>query len=197
MLVESRWALQRGTDGEPLGFLEINRDVTPGKLAEEALRSNMARLELVNAELQEFAFVASHDLQEPLRKIQTFCDMAKKRCAPVLDSTGQDYLDRVLNSASRMRRLLSDLLQFSRVAAKPEPFEKIELAKIVREAADVFEKTVKNTGALVDIENMPAIEADESQMLRLFQNLIGNALKFRRRDSSYQSLWQVKRAGDM
>src|SRR5208337_152491 len=96
IFVESRWALQRGTDGGPLGFLEINRDVTHGKLAEEALRANMARLELVNAELQEFAFAASHDLQEPLRKIQTFCDLAKKRCAPVLDSAGNEYLDKVL-----------------------------------------------------------------------------------------------------
>ena len=179
ILVESRWALQRGTDGEPLGFLEINRDVTARKLAEEALRSNMARLELVNAELQEFAHVASHDLQEPLRKIQTFCDMARKRCAPVLDSTGMEYLDRVLNSAGRMRQLLSDLLDFSRVAARPEPFKKIDLAKIVREAADVFEASVQETGCRIEVENMPAIEADESQMLRLFQNLIGNALKFR------------------
>jgi light-regulated signal transduction histidine kinase (bacteriophytochrome) len=78
-----------------------------------------------------------------------------------------------------MRQLLSDLLQFSRVATKLEPFEKIDLVKIVQEAVDVFEKTVKNTGALVHIESMPTIEADESQMLRLFQNLIGNALKFR------------------
>jgi light-regulated signal transduction histidine kinase (bacteriophytochrome) len=178
IFVESRWALQRGTDGEPLGFLEVNRDITRRKRGEEALRSNMARLELVNAELQEFAFVASHDLQEPLRKIHTFCDMAKKRCAPVLDSTSQEYLDRVLDSASRMRRLLSDLLQFSQVATRHEPFKRIDLAKIVQEASDVFEASIKNTGALVDIENMPAIEADESQMLRLFQNLIGNALKF-------------------
>jgi PAS domain S-box-containing protein len=177
--VESRWALQRGTDGEPLGFLEINRDVTPRKRGEEALRSNMARLELVNAELQEFAYVASHDLQEPLRKIQTFCDMAKKRCAPVQDSTSQEYLDRVLDSASRMRQLLHDLLEFSRAATKPEPFKKIDLVKIVREAADIFEASVKETGCQIEIENIPAIEADETQMLRLFQNLFGNALKFR------------------
>ena len=99
--------------------------------------------------------------------------------APVLDSTSQDYLDRVINSASRMRQLLRDLLEFSRVAARPEPFKKIDLVKIVREAADVFEASVKETGCQIEIENMPAIEADESQMLRLFQNLIGNALKFR------------------
>ena len=158
----------------------------------------MARLELVNAELQEFAFVASHDLQEPLRKIQTFCDMAMKRCAPVLDSTSQEYLDRVVNSASRMRQLLRDLLEFSRVATRPEPFKKIDLVKIVREAADVFEASVKETGCQIEIENMPAIEADESQMLRLFQNLIGNALKFRGDETPHIKVYgKLDRQGDM
>jgi PAS domain S-box-containing protein len=164
-------------------------DISAKKLAEEALRSNMARLELVNAELQEFAFVASHDLQEPLRKIQTFCDMAQKRCAPVLDATSKDYLDRIVNSASRMRQLLTDLLQFSRVATRPEPFKKLDLVKIVREAADVFEASVKETGCRIEIENIPAIEADESQMSRLFQNLIGNALKFRGGDTPHITVY--------
>jgi signal transduction histidine kinase len=153
--------------------------------SEEALKVYTERLELVNAELQEFAFVAAHDLQEPLRKIQTFCDITVKRSAPVLDTASQDYLNRVVSSASRMRELLRDLLEFSRVAVNPEPLKKIDLVKVVREAADVFEETVKNTGALVEIENMPAIEADESQMLRLFQNLIGNALKFHGNDSPH------------
>ena len=105
------------------------RSAIQRRRSEEALKVYTARLELMNQELQEFAFVASHDLQEPLRKIQTFCDMAMKRCAPVLDSTSQDYLDRVINSASRMRQLLSDLLQFSRVASRPEPFKEIDLVK--------------------------------------------------------------------
>jgi len=105
--------------------------------------------------------------------------MAQKRCAPVLDSTSKDYLDRVVNSASRMRQLLRDLLEFSRVATRPEPFKKIDLVTIVREAANVFEASVKETGCQIEIENIPAIEADETQMLGLFQNLIGNALKFR------------------
>jgi light-regulated signal transduction histidine kinase (bacteriophytochrome) len=139
----------------------------------------MARLELINSELQEFAFVASHDLQEPLRKIQTFSDMARKRCASVLDDTAQQYLDRVSNSAERMRQLLNDLLQFSRVATRLEPFKKTNLEKLVREAAEVFEQQIKQTAAKIEIHDLPSIEVDPSQLLRLFQNLIGNALKFR------------------
>ncbi|HYA41450.1 MAG TPA: PAS domain S-box protein, partial [Syntrophobacteraceae bacterium] len=147
--------------------------------SEEELRVYASRLEVINEELQDFAFVAAHDLQEPLRKIQTFCGMAIKRCAPALDTAGKEYLHRVINSAERMRQLLRDLLEFSRVAGRPEPFEKIDLVKIVREAADVFETLVKETGSRIEIENIPAVEADESQMLRLFENLIDNALKYR------------------
>jgi signal transduction histidine kinase len=148
--------------------------------ANQELKAYSEKLERINEELKEFAFVASHDLQEPLRKIQTFCDMARTRCASSLDGAAQQYLDRILSSASRMRQLLRDLLQFSRVARKPEPFKETDLYKIVREAADVFEKDILETGCSVRIENMPRIEADETQMLQLFQNLIGNALKYRR-----------------
>ncbi len=147
--------------------------------ANRELKAYSSKLERINEELSEFAFVASHDLQEPLRKIQTFCDLAKNRCAPALDDAGQQYLDRILSSASRMRQLLRDLLRFSRVATMLERFKQIDLYKIVREAADIFEKDILESGCLVGIENMPVIEADETQMLQLFQNLIGNALKYR------------------
>jgi PAS domain S-box-containing protein len=159
--------------------LRVRERTSQLEVSNKALMEYAAKLERLNEELQEFAYVASHDLQEPLRKIQTFCDMAKQRCAPVLDHTSQDYLDRVLNSASRMRQLLRDLLLFSRVATKPEPFHKLDLAKLVQEASDIFEVSIKETGCQIEIEDMPAIEADESQLLRLFQNLIANALKFR------------------
>ncbi|MGO9311289.1 MAG: sensor histidine kinase [Syntrophobacteraceae bacterium] len=147
------------------------------------LKAYSAKLERINEELKEFAFVAAHDLQEPLRKIQTFCDMAKHRCSLAPGDPGQEYLDRILNSASRMRHLLRDLLQFSRVATRLEPFKQIDLHKIAREAADVFEKDILETGCSVEIENMPVIEAVETQMLQLFQNLIGNALKYRSKES--------------
>jgi PAS domain S-box-containing protein len=147
--------------------------------SEEDLRRYAARLEIINKELQDFAFVASHDLQEPLRKIQTFCDLAMRRCAPALDDTGRNYLDRVISAAERMRKLLYGLLEFSMVATNAKPFKEIDLGKIIREAADIFELSVKETGFRLEVENLPSIEADESQVLRLFQNLIGNALKFR------------------
>ncbi len=186
--------------GQIIGSVHVARDITERKQMEEELRkshallelrvsertaelsSTVARLELLNQELQEFAFVASHDLQEPLRKIQTFCDMAQNRCGPALDSARKGYLERVTSSASRMRQLLDNLLEFSRAATRTEPFKRIDLAKIVREAADVFEAPLGEAGGLVEIENMPATEADETQLFLLFQNLIGNALKFRREE---------------
>jgi PAS domain S-box-containing protein len=143
------------------------------------LNETVNRLEKANQELEEFAYIASHDLQEPLRKIQTFGDMARKRCVPLADQTGRDYLDRVLQSAGRMRQLLQELLTLSRVTSQKQPFKKINLTKIAQEAADVFEAVLKETGGQITIDNLPMIEADEGQIRQLFQNLIGNALKFR------------------
>ncbi len=143
------------------------------------LTAYSSKLERINEELSEFVFVASHDLQEPLRKIQTFCDMARNRCEPPIDGAGREYLDRILNSASRMRHLLRDLLWFSRVATILEPFKQIDLHKVVMETARIFEKDLLETGCSVGVDNMPIIEADQAQMIELFRNLIGNALKYR------------------
>lgn len=146
------------------------------------LSTAVARLELMNQELQEFAFVAAHDLQEPLRKIQTYCDLAQKRCSPALDLAGQDYLDKVVSSAARMRQLLDELLQYSRVAARLAPFKEVDLGQTLREAACLFEERIKACRGSIEIGNMPSIQAEETQMLLLFENLIGNALKFRGAD---------------
>ncbi len=193
-LIESIYT--EGKDGAGLCRTNMS-DVTLRKRAEQVLQNAhgelerrvdertaelgtaIARLEQVNQQLQEFVYVASHDLQEPLRKIQTFCDMAMRRCASVLDSTSQEYLDRVLNSAAWMRQLLRDLLLYSRLDDQPESFKRVDLGEIVRAAADAHGATVKDTGCQIEIKEMPSIEVDEGQMLRLFRNLIGNSLKFR------------------
>lgn len=153
------------------------------QVSNKALMDYAAKLERLNEELQDFAFVAAHDLQEPLRKIQTFCDLIEKRSLSSLDASGREYLDRVTSSASRMRNLLHDLLQFSRVACRPEEFKEIDLGKTALEAADIFEEDLRRSEGIVEIENLPHIEADRDQMFRLFQNLIGNALKYRSGES--------------
>lgn len=139
-------------------------------------------LERSNRELQDFAFVASHDLQEPLRKIQAFGDRLRTVQAAKLDGQGRDYLDRMYNAASRMHTLINDLLTFSRVTTKAQPFGRTDLNKITAEVVSDLETRIEETGGSVDIGQLPVIEADELQMRQLFQNLIANALKFRKKD---------------
>ncbi len=145
----------------------------------EELREYASRLEVINGELQDFAFAASHDLQEPLRKIQTFCDLAIKRCAHTLDTASQEYLTRAVNSASRMRDLLHGLLQFSMVAAPPGPVRKIGLNSLMRGVVNALEPLIVESGCRVEVEDLPDIEGDENQMLQLLVHLVGNAIKFR------------------
>ncbi|MDR3557002.1 MAG: PocR ligand-binding domain-containing protein [Syntrophobacteraceae bacterium] len=161
-------------------------DVTEQKKAEMAiqerekeLRAYAERLELVNQELQEFAFIASHDLQEPLRKIQTFGNMLRTRCATALDERGMDYLARMENAATRMRGLIHDLLEFSRVTTRPEAYTPVDLRETLNDIIELFEHRLPKEGANIEISDLPVIDADESQMKQLFQNLIGNALKYR------------------
>ncbi len=163
--------------------LRVQERTAELRLSNKALMEYAAKLERLNKELQDFAFVAAHDLQEPLRKIQTFCDMAISRCSPALDSAGKAYLDKVLDLAGRMRDLLHNLLLYSGVAERPESFKQIDLGGIAREAADLFEEDFEKTGGRIEIGDLPSISADETQMLRLFENLIGNALKYRGAES--------------
>ncbi len=160
-------------------------DITERKRAEEEqkqARAVLARtaqsLALSNRELEEFTSIASHDLQEPLRKIVAFGDRLETRCREALSEEGHDYLDRMRRAAARMSTLIEDLLQLSRVGTKPEPFQRVLLASVVSEALEDLEETVTRTGGHVAIGSLPTLVASRLQMRRLFQNLIGNALKF-------------------
>jgi len=147
--------------------------------ANEALIRTNDELRRSNRELQEFAYVASHDLQEPLRKIRTFADLLREEYREQVDEQGRHYLDRMHQAASRMSRLISDLLTFSRVATKARPFEPVALDDVLREALEDLDMLVQEAGADVQAEPLPRIEADPMQMRQLFQNLVGNAVKFR------------------
>ncbi len=148
------------------------------------LNSMNAELERSNRELQDFAFVASHDLQEPLRKIQAFGDRLRTVQGEKFDERGRDYLERMQNAANRMHTLINDLLTFSRVTTKAQPFSKTDLNTIVRDVMLDLEVAVQNAGAKVAVGKLPVIEADPVQMRQLFQNLVSNSLKFRKEDLS-------------
>ena len=150
--------------------------------AQDRSARTAAMLTQSNRELQDFASVASHDLQEPLRKIQAFGDRLKTKCEGQLSDDGKDYLARMLNAASRMQVLINDLLTFSRVTTKAQPFSKVDLNLIAREVISDLEVRIEQTGASVEISSLPVIDADSLQMRQLFQNLIANALKFRKTD---------------
>jgi PAS domain S-box-containing protein len=160
------------------------------KRAEEKLRSLALRLERSNRELKDFAFIASHDLQEPLRKIQAFGGRLTSCCRDKLGDQGRDYLERILKAAGRMQLLISDLLAFSRVESAAQPFAPCDLGSIVKEVINDLEASIEEAGARIKITGLPLLEADETQMRQLFQNLLSNALKFRREGISPEILVQ-------
>jgi two-component system sensor kinase FixL len=159
------------------GFIH---DITEQKLAEEKLRRYASELERSNLELQDFAYVSSHDLQEPLRKIQAFGDRLKTKEADKLSDQGKEYIDRMLNAASRMQNLINDLLTFSRVTTKAQPFTKVDLNGLLAEVLSDLEIAVSQAKARIEISPLPVIEAEPIQMRQLLQNLVANAIKFRK-----------------
>jgi PAS domain S-box-containing protein len=175
LYIESR---ARALDDERLQI--IVHDVTARKQAEEQLARQAQELACSNADLQQFASVASHDLQEPLRKTQTFVDLFLTDYAQSLDPEGRDYLKRAMQAAGRMRSLIKDLLTLSRINTKGQPFVSMDLAQVARDVKVDLEVRIQETGGCVEVGELPILEADPTQMRQLLQNLIGNALKFHR-----------------
>jgi PAS domain S-box-containing protein len=177
----------RDATGCVTGLAGINLDITKRMRAEEALRDSEGKLrrfttqlERSNRELQDFAYVASHDLQEPLRKIVVFGERLKEQGAGKLDAESCDYLERMQKAASRMQTLINDLLTFSRVTTKARPFVQVDLAEVAREVVNDLEGRIEQVKGRVEVGTLPLIDAEALQMRQLLQNLIGNALKFRR-----------------
>ena len=168
------------TDKEGTGYdlVVVGKDITERKAQEHELQSIVIKLEQSNRELQDFAHIASHDLQEPLRKIMAFGDRLNSKFSDTLDDQGQDYLRRMRNAAERMQGLIQGLLMYSRVTTKAKPFVPVDLSLVTRDVLSDLEVRIQETGGKIETENLPAVSADPLQMRQLFQNLIGNALKF-------------------
>ena len=165
-------------NGKTVGAVVMFKDITERRLAEDKLAHKAAELARSNAELEQFAFVASHDLQEPLRKIQAFGDRLKTKCEAVKLDEGKDYLERMQSAAARMQTLINDLLAFSRIIRSSQPFTQVDLAAVTQEVLVDLEHRLEHTKARVEVGKLPTMEADPLQMRQLLQNLIGNALKF-------------------
>ncbi|MEJ7646322.1 MAG: CHASE3 domain-containing protein [Chryseolinea sp.] len=152
-------------------------DITERKLYENQLKQYTAELKRSNEDLEQFAYVASHDLQEPLRKIRAFGDLAAKyQNKP--EAPRSDYIQRMQSAAARMQVLIEDLLLFSRVSRASNAFERLPMKALVEEVIDDLTEQVKREQAIVEIQALPEIRGDRSQIKRLFQNLISNAIKF-------------------
>jgi PAS domain S-box-containing protein len=165
-------------EGKTVGTVSFTSDISAHKEAEEALRVTASQLRTRNAELHEFAAAASHDLQEPLRKILAFGDRLHSKCHDALGEDGRDYLDRITNAARRMQSLVEGLLSLARMSQRATHWEKVDLKMLVGEVLSDLEIRIEQSGARVDAGDLPTIEADALQMRQLFQNLIANALKF-------------------
>lgn len=169
---------------KPERYVAVRYDITERIVAQEKLLIEARKLAVSNKELQDFATVAAHDLQEPLRKIQSFADRLRVKSGITLDSDTVDYLERIQNSSFRMQTLINDLLNYSRVSTKIEPFAPIDLNQILIQVASDLEIRLEKTKGKIECTALPTVDADPLQMSQLFLNLINNALKFHKPDVS-------------
>ena len=160
----------------------LESEIVEREQAQKDLKEFAAKLELSNQELQDFASVAAHDLQEPLRKVQTFGDRLKTKFGDNLGEQGLDYLERMQQASARMTTLINDLLTYSRVTTKGQPFVPVDLSETTREVISDLEIRIESAGGIVELEELPTIDADALQMRQLMQNIIGNGLKYHRPD---------------
>ncbi len=167
-------------EGAPEYLLGISEDITERLEADRALRERTEALARSNRELEEFAYVASHDLQEPLRKINAFGEMLRDAAGEGLDPRARDYLDRMLLAARRMQTLIDDLLTFSRVGTRAGAPVPVDLGITLRGVLSDLETRIRDTGAVVRSDALPTVKVDPVQARQLLQNLVGNALKFHR-----------------
>lgn len=161
--------------------LEQQNETLASKVEErtQELTLNSEELSRSNRELEEFAFVASHDLQEPLRKIQAFSDRLETMFKDELGEKGMDYIGRMKNAAQRMSNLINDLLEFSRITTRGKEFADTDLNEVIGDILSDLEIAIKECDAKIDIDKLPIIQADKSQMHQLFLNILSNAVKFR------------------
>ena len=204
IIVSSRWALQKDENDNPIGFMEINSDITERKKAEESLREAHSKLELKvrertaklnilveelkrsNEELKQFAYVTSHDLQEPLRTISSFTQLLERRYESKLDKDADEFIGYIVDGASRMQIMIKALLDYSRVNTRSSEFKPSNFEEILDQTLSSLKTAIDESKAVITIDQLPTIMVDDKQMIQLFQNLISNAIKFRKKNENME-----------
>jgi PAS domain S-box-containing protein len=169
--------------GHPMpagGFVTTYTDVTERKRAEQALGEHAKELQRSNAELEQFAYIASHDLQEPLRMVASYCQLLQRRYKGKLDADADEFIGYAVEGAGRMQRMINDLLNYSRVGRRGGQFEPVAMQGVADAVLKNLELAIGDAGATVAIGELPTVQGDRTLLHQLLQNLVGNALKFRR-----------------
>lgn len=162
------------------GFVGSVEDITERRFADVAIAANSARLARSNDELAEFASVAAHDLAEPLRVIEGYLHVLRTRCGSQLDDSARSYIAHAVAGAERLQHLIDDLLRYSRATTESAPMETLDLAPVVKAAADALTVRLAETGARLTVGALPTVVGNRIQLEQLFQNLLANAMKFTR-----------------
>lgn len=174
----ARAVAKHNVDGTPVRMSGSIQDITEAILAERQLKESSLQLQRSNEELQQFAYVASHDLQEPLRAIAGYCSLLQQFHKDGLDEEGQQFVTYAVDGAKRMQALINSLLDFSRVRTHGKPFEPTDINDIVRTATENLAAQIRESGAEIHVTDLPKLNGDSSQLTQLFQNLMSNAIKF-------------------
>ena len=161
-----------------VGISTIARDITKRKGREEKLESTMDELKRSNKELEQFAYVSSHDLQEPIRMVTLYSQLLERRYKDKLDDDADDFIEYIVEGAQRMKQLIDDLLAYSRVTSQAKEFENVNLETLLNTVISNLSVTIDENNANITHDPLPTISADPSQMGQVFQNLITNAIKF-------------------
>jgi PAS domain S-box-containing protein len=177
-------ALACDPSGAPQYEIALFDDITERKKAEAALREAHEELQRSNAELEQFAYVASHDLQEPLRMVSSYTQLLMRRYGDKLDGDAKEFTAFIVDGATRMKQLIEDLLAYSRVGTRDKNFKPVDGESPLKRALINLRAAIQDSGATVTQDKLPTIQCDEVQLAQLFQNLIGNALKFRATDKA-------------
>jgi two-component system, sensor histidine kinase and response regulator len=162
---------------------------------EQAVVARTKELARSNRELEDFAAVVAHDLRSPLLTISGYCQVLQEECGDQLDATADGYLNQVIAGAARMHRLIEDLLEYSRTGQSQQPLETVDMESIVVQARANIEALVRQHEAQIDVQPMPIVRGDQTQLVQLFQNLLGNAIKFRRDESPKVRVWASSHDG--